>query len=123
MKKAVTKEISLGQRIKQLRKSKDWSQEQLGEKINIHIQTIARYEKGVMIPTATVLKKLAEVFAVSIDYLVFGDTDSAGIRVQNKDLFKRFQQLDQMNPNEIKSLIDIMDVYIQNKVAKQALVA
>ncbi len=123
MKKAVIKEATLGQRIKQLRRAKDWSQEQLGDKIDIHIQTIARYEKDAMIPTATVLKKLAEAFGVSIDYLVFGDTDSAGIRVQNKDLFKRFQQLDRMKPDEIKSLIDMMDVYIQNKTAKEALVA
>lgn len=118
IKKTDKKDVSLGQRIKQLRKAKDWSQEQLGEKIDIHIQTIARYEKDTIIPTATVLKNLAEAFGVSIDYLVFGDTDSTGIHVQNKDLFKRFQQLDRVNPDKIKGLIEVMDVYIQKNAAE-----
>lgn len=112
------KEPTLGQRIRQLRREREWSQEEFGQKIDVHEQTIIRYEKDAVIPTATVLKKMSEVFGVSIDYLVFGDIDSTGMRVQNKELFKRFQQLDRFNPEDLKSLIDIMDLVIHKQQVK-----
>lgn len=76
-----------------------------------------------VLPAADVLKTMADVFGVSIDYLVLGDTDNASLRVQNKDLFKRFQQLDRVSPEKIKGLIEVMDVYIRENAAKELLTA
>jgi len=36
---------------------------------------------------ADILIKRAEIFNVSADYLLFGDTDSTALRVHNKELF------------------------------------
>ncbi len=117
-KKSSKKEITLGQRIKQLRREREWSQEDFGKKIGSHLQSVGRYEKDQVIPTADILMKMAEVFSVSADYLLFGDTDSTALRVHNKELFKRFQQLDRANPDDLKGLLDVLDVYIQKNTIK-----
>lgn len=121
-KKSTSKTETLGARIKKLRRDREWSREQLGEKIDIHWQTIGKYENDAVIPTATVLKKIAEVFGVTSDYLLFGEADNTPInKVQNKDLLRRFEKLDRINPDNIKGLLEVMDVYIQKNTAKEAL--
>ncbi len=114
---------TLGQRIRQLRKLRDWSQDDLGKKIDIHWQTLARYEKGFVIPTADILQKMAEVFGVTADFLLFGENEGGAAKIKNKDLLKRVEQLDKINPDDIKDLLGVMDVYIQNKAAKELLAA
>jgi len=63
----------LGSRIQELRKQIGLTQLQLAKQIDISHTQMARYEiKGVQ-PPADVLKKLANIFDVSIDFLVNGD--------------------------------------------------
>jgi transcriptional regulator with XRE-family HTH domain len=110
---------TIGQRIRQLRREREWSQEEFGNKVNIHWQSVGRYEKDQVIPTADILMRMAQAFGVSADYLLFGDNES--LRVQNKELFKRFQQLDRVNPDKIKGLLEVMDVYISRENAAKEL--
>lgn len=110
---------SLGQRIRQLRRDRNWSQEEFGEKIDIHVQTIGVYEKDETIPSALVLKKMAEVFGVTADYLLFGETDTAPMsKIKNKDLLKRVEQLDRLDPNSLKTIFDVMDLVIHKQQVK-----
>jgi transcriptional regulator with XRE-family HTH domain len=117
-KKSTHKELSLGQRIRQLRRDRNWSQEEFGEKIDIHVQTIGVYEKDDTIPSALVLKKMAEVFGVTSDFLLFGETEGGAAKIKNKELLKRVEQLDRISPEGLKSLIDIMDLVIQRQQVK-----
>jgi DNA-binding XRE family transcriptional regulator len=43
-------QTQLGDEIRRLRTEKGWSQEQLGEKVGIHRNSVARYEAGADIP-------------------------------------------------------------------------
>lgn len=65
--------MKLSEKIVQLRKEKDWSQEELGQAVGISPNHISRYENGKTLPALPVIKKLAEVFNVSTDYLLFDD--------------------------------------------------
>lgn len=65
--------MKLSEKIVQLRKEKDWNQLELGKAIGITQKHISRYENGKTVPTAGVIKKLAEVFNVSADYLLFDE--------------------------------------------------
>ncbi len=58
----------LGQRIKQFRLAKGWSQDELVSKLD-HIVTktaLSKYERGLMKPSLTVLKKIAKLFNVKL---------------------------------------------------------
>ena len=64
-----------GEKVKKLRKDAGWSQDQLGEKIGIHGRHVGKYETGRALPGSETILKIAEVFNVSIDYLLRDDID------------------------------------------------
>ena len=118
MSKKIDRKENLGERIKQLRLARGWSQEEFGEKIDIHLQTIRVYEKDETIPSALVLKRMAEVFGVTADYLLFGESEGGSAKIKNKELLKRVEQLDRIKPESIKDLLGIMDVIIRDQQMK-----
>lgn len=66
--------MSLGQRIKDLREELNLTQEDLGKILNVSKPTVSRYEANTNEPNTDTLKKLAEFYDVSVDYLL-GRTD------------------------------------------------
>ncbi|QVK17762.1 helix-turn-helix transcriptional regulator [Mycoplasmatota bacterium] len=63
----------LQQNLKKLRGTKGITQKQLAEFLNISSSTIAMYESGKRDPDTGTLKKLANFFDVSTDYLLGND--------------------------------------------------
>ena len=72
----------LGQRIKELRKIKGFSQEQFAEKIDIATNTLSSIETGNAFMTAPTLEKIVEVLQVSPKDLFSFDDD-----VDNEDMY------------------------------------
>lgn len=66
----------LGNTIARLRKEKGLTQEQLASELNISYQAVSKWENGVSSPDLSNIKRLAELFGVSIDEL-FGLTVQA----------------------------------------------
>lgn len=63
-------------RLKEARKAKNLTQRRVADALNVTAATYNRYEKGVLSPDPIALSKLAEIFDVSVDYLL-GRTDIA----------------------------------------------
>lgn len=61
-------------RLRELREGKNISQKELGEIFNVAQNTISNWEKGSREPDASTLLKLADLFGVSVDYIL-GRTD------------------------------------------------
>ena len=59
-----------GQRLRALRQSHGYGQRQLAEKLNVAQTTIANYEANSRFPGPDTLRQLADVFLVSIDFLM-----------------------------------------------------
>lgn len=57
-------------RVKELRKQKHITQEELGKVLDIQKAAISKYENGRAEPSTEVLKKMSSFFGVSIDYLL-----------------------------------------------------
>ncbi len=62
--------VALGERIRELRKERGWSQAELGKRIGSDSQYVSRYETGRITPSVDALVRLADVLEVSTDYLV-----------------------------------------------------
>lgn len=56
--------------LKTLRKQKGMSQETLAQRLNVVRQTISKWEKGLSVPDAHMLTKIAELFEVSVSDLL-----------------------------------------------------
>jgi transcriptional regulator with XRE-family HTH domain len=59
-----------GDRVRELRKERGWSQGDLGSRIGTDAGRISRYEAGKITPSLEALVRLADVLEVSVDYLV-----------------------------------------------------
>ena len=60
----------LDENIKQLRKSKGLSQEELAIKLNVVRQTVSKWENGLSVPDSSMLISLADEFDVSVSDLL-----------------------------------------------------
>jgi len=111
----------LGSRIQKLRKTADLTQSGLAEKVGISHTQMARYETKNVQPPADVLKKLADIFDVSIDYLVNGDkSDKAEQTLKDAELIKHFKQLDKLPDDEKKSILKVVSALIRDFNTRQA---
>ena len=59
-----------GDRLKELRISKNLSQEELSNILNVRKSSISNWETGKATPTFDMLTKIAQYFGVTIDYLL-----------------------------------------------------
>ena len=107
---------NIGERITQLRKAKNWSQEDLAKQINASRIMIGNYERGDNSPSIEVLLKLAKALDVSLDYLV-GEGKLANY---NKEVLKRIDDIELLDKDTRDKLFFLIDNVIQNFKTKQA---
>lgn len=68
----------LADKIVQLRKQNNWSQEELAEKLDVSRQSVSKWEGALSVPDLDKIIKLSEIFQVSTDYLLKDDvTDNS----------------------------------------------
>lgn len=67
------KKQTIGQRIKELRASKQMSQAELGDKLGASNKTISKWENDLSEPGSDTLKAIAGLFNVTINYLISGE--------------------------------------------------
>lgn len=70
---------SIGKTIAKLRKVKGWTQIELAEKLQVSDKAISKWEKDSGTPSIEFFPALAELFDVSIDYLMTGKEDEPEI--------------------------------------------
>ena len=73
------KKHSIGKTIAELRKAKGWTQIELAEKLQVSDKAISKWEKDSGVPSIEFFPALAELFDVSIDYLMTGKEDEPEI--------------------------------------------
>ena len=64
-----------GDRLKQLREEKGYSQQELAEMINVSRSSVGMFERGTREPNFETLEAIADVFNVDLDY-IFGRTNT-----------------------------------------------
>jgi len=108
--------MKIGKIITELRKSKNWSQNDLASKTDISQVIVGKYERDDAIPSIEVAKKIADAFEVSLDYLV-GEGQNASF---DKKTLQRIQDLELLEESKRKTLFDLIDTYIRDAKTRQA---
>lgn len=62
--------MTLGQKLKEIRKRFGLSQEQLAEIMNISRQAITKWENDGGLPDINNLQELSKIFGITVDYLL-----------------------------------------------------
>ena len=78
--------MNIGANIKFFRKSKDLTQEELAEQLNVTVSAVSQWESEKTMPDITLLPKLSMIFEVSVDELL-GVSDE-----KNAQKLKEFEE-------------------------------
>jgi transcriptional regulator with XRE-family HTH domain len=101
--------MNFGEKIKQLRKEKGWSQEQLSKHIDTDTRQVSLYENNKVSPSAETIIRIAKVFNVSIDYLLIDDATRRPLKVSDESIFENIQKIDMLTDEEKQSVFKIID--------------
>lgn len=79
----------IGGFLKDLRKEKGLTQEQLAERFSVSSRTVSRWETGTNVPDVGMLVELADFYAVDISQIIAGERKSEGMDFKTKDTLKQ----------------------------------
>ena len=83
----------LSENLKVLRKQKGFSQEELAIRVNVVRQTVSKWEKGLSVPDADTVIKLAEVFGVSVSELLGEEVKDVGEKLEVAEQLSKLNAL------------------------------
>jgi transcriptional regulator with XRE-family HTH domain len=101
--------LPLGERLKQLRRERGWSQADLAAKIGADAGQISRYENSHMTPSAEAVAKLAEVLDVSADYLLINSSARRALRSPENVLGDHLALVAELGDEELAVVRSVID--------------
>lgn len=108
-----SQEITVGQRIKELRKQKGYSQGEIGKKINIRQRLVSDYETGRLRLSVEILVKFANALEVNITDLITNDNSKKNIKSTNLKLAQRMRKIETLSPSQQKMIIKTIDALLK----------
>lgn len=100
--------MSLGAKIRHLRKTRNWSQQELAAKIgNSDPRQISRYETNVTVPSLEMLSKICEAFEISLDYFSKEKKEQTEEKKSNPSVYlEKIENLEERDRQVLFYLID-----------------
>lgn len=100
--------MSFGERFTETRKKRGFSQEELAELLSTKGPAIGRYERGEAMPSVETAKKIADVFKVSLNYLV-----GEGMNVSfDKVTLQRLQNVQKLSAPDKDHVYALLDAFL-----------
>lgn len=93
-------QIKIGAFLKELRKEKELTQEQLAEKLSVSGKTISRWETGSNMPDIGMLVEIADFYGVSIPEIISGERKS---EIMNQETRDTAVAMAEYSRNEVKT--------------------
>lgn len=95
--------------LKELRKEKGLTQEQLAEHFYVSTRTVSRWETGSNMPDLSILIELADFYEVDIREIIDGERKSENMDSETKDTLKKVAEYtEQENKMHRMKMIDMM---------------
>ena len=111
-------QITIGRFIAQKRKEKNYTQEQLAEKLGISNKTVSKWETGKCMPDYSIVKKLCDELEITIAELIDGEeAGEKSIRSYDEgqilELLRRTQELEKQKKVQSGILLIVMGIALQ----------
>ncbi len=111
--------MDFSNRLVKFRKLRGYTQQAIADKIVLHVNQIKRYEAGTAQPTLETLVRLAKALRLSLDELVFDESESQP-SAQMKRLVDSVERLSEGEQSIIRELIDGMIIKYEVKRLSEA---
>lgn len=119
--------MEFGERLQELRKQKKITRDELAKALKLSYSAIAKYETNVRKPDQDTLKKIADFFDVTVDYLLGRSNHRKLTKKDEKDIEKIIEETKQkienteglmldgeiLGPEDIDSIINAMRVGLE----------
>ncbi|MBQ3489074.1 MAG: helix-turn-helix transcriptional regulator [Clostridia bacterium] len=119
--------MNLGNKIRELRKTRNLTQEQLAASLNISAQAVSKWEMGASYPDMTMIPTIAGLFKVSLDELFDFDVKNIDKEIEdirlesNKYFWNNFEKAEQIlldglkiYPASIQLKTELFELYAYN---------
>ena len=100
----------IGRFLKELRKEKKITQEQLAEKIKVSGRTVSRWETGSNMPDISLLVELADFYDVSIPEIIDGERKSENMNEEVKETVLKLSDYTETINQKIKGRLFVRTV-------------
>ena len=110
--------MAFANKLTEIRKNRNLTQQELAEKVGVGISQMRRYEKGSSSPTLEVIKNLAITLDVSTDELIFDNSERiAASRILDKELLRQFETVSSLNSRDIDAVKTVLEsIILKNKL-------
>jgi len=109
--------MAISDRMLNLRKEHGWSQQKLAKQLGTSGPIIGRYERGEMTPSVEMAKKLANIFSVTLDYLV--DDTGTLTDIKDKAILNRIVEIEKLENQDKKTIIHVIDSLLRDAKARK----
>ena len=89
-------QIKIGEFLRELRKEKGLTQEQLAEQFNVSRRSVSRWETGNNMPDLSMLITLAEYYEVDVKEIIDGKRKSENMNEEMKDTLEKVASYNEM---------------------------
>lgn len=104
--------MPLGDRIKELRKERGWSQDELAAKVGSDARGISRYENARITPSLDALVRIAEALNVSLDHLAIDGIPRRPLHAPENILGDRLAAVAELDDNDRHHLLSVIDAFV-----------
>ena len=100
----------IGNFLKELRKEKSLTQEQVAEKLGVSSRTISRWETGAYMPDISMLVDIAEMYDVDVREVIDGERKEENMNSEVKEVAEKMADYSRMETDNIKKWVKTMSV-------------
>ncbi len=105
--------MAIHDKIRELRKEKNWTQAELAKKLEMHPVNMTKLEQGKNMPSADTLIRLSEIFNVSIDYLLSEEVQKRESTIlKDKELLETFAKVERMDSRSKEIVKELLDSFL-----------
>ena len=100
----------VGERIRKLRKARDWTQKELGERSQVDAKNISNYESGRLQPSRRTIKRFAEAFGIAVEELESETPQDPTLAIEDPEILqlcREMSRLSEADRNHVKWVINI----------------
>ncbi len=97
-------ELLIGGKIKELRKSRHMTQEQLADAVGVSFQAVSKWENNIALPDITLVPMIANIFGVSIDELF--DYKNAEIQNEIEAYCQKSYEFRETDPEKGRAILE-----------------
>ena len=102
-------QIEIGRFISHLRRERKLTQKEIADKLGVTYQAVSKWERGENLPDVLTLKKLADIYEVSVDYII-NSGEEKNASMDNSIKFMHTQNLNTKEPSLFKKIFKALEV-------------